>query len=92
MSGISWCSAAVALACALVVGGWANAIERKALPEVAGLKVATVQAGTDGPVVQGDGTATARKATVPGCAKVKVVYAGYGEAARVACPTAGALE
>jgi hypothetical protein len=73
---------AVAFSCVLAAGFGAKAADgTSAAPS---LKLAT--AGIE---AQGAMTPAAKPATVPNCArKVKVVYAGYGEAERANCATA----
>ena len=90
MNGGSWFAAAVALGCALAFSHSANAAEVRALSETAGVRFVTAQPDAEnGPAGPGERAAGAEKAASPGCVKVKVVYAGYGEAARAGCAGGG---
>ena len=78
---------AVALGCALAISVSAGAAERMksgpaAKPPQAGVKVSSAEPAEVAPSIAAP---AAEAITQAGCRKVKVVYAGYGEASRAGC-------
>ena len=87
MNGATGSIGAIALGCALAFSLSAGAAERTAPAKPGAVKVAVSGAPSADATLVSDGAALApAKPVAVGCApKVKVVYAGYGEADRAAC-------